>query len=176
MPARSVVLEKLVKWNGEPHADITPGEYTQLTGRAGRRGIDVEGHAVVLWQPGMDPAALAGLASPAPTRCAPASGPRTTWRSTWCSSSAGTARASCSRRRSRSSRRTGRWSGSPARCRSNEEGLEGYREAMTCHLGDFEEYARLRRELKDRETELAKQGAAQRRAAAASLAGEAEAR
>ena len=38
---------------------------------------------------------------------------------------------------------------------------------MTCHLGDFEEYARLRRDLKDRETELAKQGAAQRRAAAA---------
>ncbi|MFN2626444.1 MAG: DEAD/DEAH box helicase, partial [Mycobacteriales bacterium] len=50
MPARSVVLERLVKWNGETHADITPGEYTQLTGRAGRRGIDVEGHAVVLWQ------------------------------------------------------------------------------------------------------------------------------
>src|SRR3954454_10704808 len=48
MPARSVVLEKLVKWNGEQHADITPGEYTQLTGRAGRRGIDIEGHAVVL--------------------------------------------------------------------------------------------------------------------------------
>src|SRR3954464_15408923 len=62
MPARSVVLEKLVKWNGETHADVTPGEYTQLTGRAGRRGIDVEGHAVVLWQPNLDPAALAGLA------------------------------------------------------------------------------------------------------------------
>ena len=43
--------------------DITPGEYTQLTGRAGRRGIDVEGHAVVQWQPGMDPRAVAGLAS-----------------------------------------------------------------------------------------------------------------
>ncbi|WP_094764835.1 DEAD/DEAH box helicase [Luteococcus japonicus] len=63
MPARTVVLEKLVKYNGESHVDITPGEYTQLTGRAGRRGIDVEGHAVVLWQPGMDPRAVAGLAS-----------------------------------------------------------------------------------------------------------------
>ena len=52
MPARSVVLEKLSKWNGETHADITPGEYTQLTGRAGRRGIDVEGHAVVVWHQG----------------------------------------------------------------------------------------------------------------------------
>ena len=52
MPARSVVLERLVKWNGETHADVTPGEYTQLTGRAGRRGIDVEGHAVVVWSAG----------------------------------------------------------------------------------------------------------------------------
>lgn len=63
MPARTVAIEKLVKYNGETHADITPGEYTQLTGRAGRRGIDVEGHAVVVWQGGMDPRALAGLAS-----------------------------------------------------------------------------------------------------------------
>ena len=63
MPARTVVIEKLSKWNGETHADITPGEYTQLTGRAGRRGLDVEGHAVVLWQPGIDPAEVAGLAS-----------------------------------------------------------------------------------------------------------------
>ena len=62
MPARTVVIERLDKWNGETHADLTPGEYTQLTGRAGRRGIDIEGHAVVLWQPGMDPAAVAGLA------------------------------------------------------------------------------------------------------------------
>src|SRR5205085_11770012 len=63
MPARTVVIEKLDKWNGETHADITPGEYTQLTGRAGRRGLDVEGHAVVLWQPGINPVEVAGLAS-----------------------------------------------------------------------------------------------------------------
>ena len=66
MPARTVVLERLVKYNGEEHAPLTPGEYTQLTGRAGRRGIDVEGHAVVLWQPNddsVDPADVAGLAS-----------------------------------------------------------------------------------------------------------------
>ena len=62
MPARTVVIERLDKWNGEHHADLTAGEYTQLTGRAGRRGIDVEGHAVVLWQPSIDPAAVAGLA------------------------------------------------------------------------------------------------------------------
>ena len=39
------------------------GEYTQLTGRAGRRGIDVEGHAVVVWSPEVDPRHVAGLAS-----------------------------------------------------------------------------------------------------------------
>ena len=63
MPARTVVLERLVKFNGEQHMPLTPGEYTQLTGRAGRRGIDVEGHAVVLWTPDVDPAEVAGLAS-----------------------------------------------------------------------------------------------------------------
>ncbi len=66
MPARTVVLERLVKYNGEQHAPLTPGEYTQLTGRAGRRGIDVEGHAVVLWHAddnAAEPAEVAGLAS-----------------------------------------------------------------------------------------------------------------
>ncbi len=66
MPARTVVLERLVKFNGEQHVPLTPGEYTQLTGRAGRRGIDVEGHAVVLWNPTeetTEPSAVAGLAS-----------------------------------------------------------------------------------------------------------------
>ncbi len=62
MPARTVVLERLVKYNGESHVELTPGEYTQLTGRAGRRGIDVEGHAVVLWQTGVKPQEVAGLA------------------------------------------------------------------------------------------------------------------
>src|SRR4051812_29601588 len=51
MPARSVVIEKLSKFSGEHHTFLTPGEYTQLTGRAGRRGIDVVGDAVVLWSP-----------------------------------------------------------------------------------------------------------------------------
>ena len=78
MPARTVVLERLVKYNGEAHVDLTPGEYTQLTGRAGRRGIDVEGHAVVLWQPGVEPEAVAGLASTRTYHCAAPSSPPTT--------------------------------------------------------------------------------------------------
>ena len=40
MPARTVVIEKLSKFTGEQHEFLTAGEYTQLTGRAGRRGID----------------------------------------------------------------------------------------------------------------------------------------
>ncbi|NED64013.1 DEAD/DEAH box helicase, partial [Streptomyces sp. SID10244] len=62
MPARTVALERLIKFNGEAHVDLTPGEFTQLTGRAGRRGIDVEGHAVVVWTPDLVPEEVAGLA------------------------------------------------------------------------------------------------------------------
>jgi ATP-dependent RNA helicase HelY len=51
MPARSVVIEKLTKFTGDRHERLSPGEYTQLTGRAGRRGIDEVGDAIVLWSP-----------------------------------------------------------------------------------------------------------------------------
>ncbi|MFE0173046.1 DEAD/DEAH box helicase [Streptomyces sp. NPDC059002] len=167
MPARSVVLEKLVKWNGEQHADITPGEYTQLTGRAGRRGIDIEGHAVVLWQRAMSPEHLAGLAG---TRTYPL---RSSFKPSY--NMAVNLVEQFGRHRSRELLETSFAQfqadksvvGISRQVQKNEEGLEGYKASMTCHLGDFEEYARLRRELKDRETELAKQGAAQRRAAAA---------
>ena len=63
MPARTVVLERLSKWNGEGHVAISPGEYTQLTGRAGRRGIDIEGNAVILWNNDLDSTSVGGLAS-----------------------------------------------------------------------------------------------------------------
>jgi ATP-dependent RNA helicase HelY len=63
MPARSVVIEKLTKFTGEHHAFLTPGEYTQLTGRAGRRGIDTLGHAIVLWSPFVPFDQVAALAS-----------------------------------------------------------------------------------------------------------------
>ncbi|MEU6250711.1 DEAD/DEAH box helicase [Glycomyces sp. NPDC047010] len=63
MPARSVVLERLIKYDGSDHVMLTPGQYTQLTGRAGRRGIDVEGHAVTVWAEDVRPKELAGLAS-----------------------------------------------------------------------------------------------------------------
>lgn len=63
MPARSVIIEKLTKFNGVGHVPLTAGQYTQLTGRAGRRGIDTVGHAVVVDSPTFDPAALAALSS-----------------------------------------------------------------------------------------------------------------
>jgi ATP-dependent RNA helicase HelY len=51
MPARTVVLDSLSKFDGEGHSLLKPGDYTQLTGRAGRRGIDTIGHGVVLHSP-----------------------------------------------------------------------------------------------------------------------------
>ena len=167
MPARSVVLEKLVKWNGQTHADITPGEYTQLTGRAGRRGIDVEGHAVVLWQRGMDPAALAGLAG---TRTYPL---RSSFKPSYNMAVNLVGQFGLHRSRELLETSFAQFQadksvvGISRQVQRNEEGLDGYRQGMTCHLGDFEEYARLRRELKDRESQLSREGAALRRAAAA---------
>ncbi|MCU1398786.1 MAG: superfamily helicase [Acidimicrobiales bacterium] len=63
MPARTVVIDKLTKFTGEHHAMLTPGQYTQLTGRAGRRGIDDHGQAVVLWNPFTTFDQVAGLAA-----------------------------------------------------------------------------------------------------------------
>ena len=51
LPARSVVIDRLTKFTGQTHEVLTPGQFTQLTGRAGRRGLDVEGHALVCWSP-----------------------------------------------------------------------------------------------------------------------------
>lgn len=151
MPARSVVLEKLDKFNGESHVDITAGEYTQLTGRAGRRGIDVEGHAVVLWQPGTDPTAVAGLAS---RRTYPLN---SSFRPTYNMSinllaQFGRARAREILESSFAQFQADRSVVGLARqVRSREESLAGYAKSMTCHLGDFTEYARLRRELSEAE-------------------------
>jgi ATP-dependent RNA helicase HelY len=156
MPARSVVIEKLVKWNGETHADITPGEYTQLTGRAGRRGIDVEGHGIVLWSPGTDPRAVAGLAS---TRTYPL---RSSFRPSY------NMAVNLVRQFGRETARELLESsfaqfqadkavvGLARQLRKADEGLEGYAEAARCHLGDFMEYAGLRRRLSDVEAASAR--------------------
>ncbi|HET6562842.1 MAG TPA: DEAD/DEAH box helicase [Marmoricola sp.] len=163
MPARSVVIEKLVKWNGETHADITPGEYTQLTGRAGRRGIDVEGHGVVLWSTGMNPKAVAGLAS---TRTYPL---RSSFRPSYnmAVNLVQQVGRDTARRLLESSfaqfQADRAVVGLARELRKAEEGLEGYAEAAQCHLGDFMEYSRLRRRLGDLEATASRARRADRR-------------
>ena len=63
MPVRTVVVESLRRWDGEGFIDLSATEYTQLIGRAGRRGKDTVGHAVVLAGPDLDPYILADLGS-----------------------------------------------------------------------------------------------------------------
>ena len=63
MPAKTVVIEDLWKFSGERHELVTPGEYTQLTGRAGRRGIDELGHAIVVYQRQVEFERVAALAT-----------------------------------------------------------------------------------------------------------------
>jgi superfamily II RNA helicase len=51
MPARTVVIGEMSKWDGRQHRLLTPNEYRQMTGRAGRRGIDERGVSVILYSP-----------------------------------------------------------------------------------------------------------------------------
>jgi ATP-dependent RNA helicase HelY len=151
MPARTVVLEKLDKWNGETHAALTPGEYTQLTGRAGRRGIDVEGHAVVLWQPGLDPGAVAGLAG---TRTYPLN---SSFRPSYnmavnLTGSVGRARASALLESSFAQFQADRGvHGLARRLRRLQEQADDLARQVSCDRGDFMEYAEMRRRLTDAE-------------------------
>jgi ATP-dependent RNA helicase HelY len=170
MPARTVVLERLVKYNGEAHVELTPGEYTQLTGRAGRRGIDIEGHAVVLWQPGVDPKQVAGLAS---TRTYPL---KSSFRPGYNMAVNLVHQLGAEQARDLLEMSFAQFQadrsvvGLARKIEQNEKALAGYAESMTCHLGDFTEYAELRRKVNDREKYLARQNTATRRAeAAASL-------
>ncbi|WP_426595828.1 DEAD/DEAH box helicase [Cellulomonas sp. McL0617] len=164
MPARSVVLEKLVKWDGSNHVDVTPGEYTQLTGRAGRRGIDTEGHAVVVAHSGLDPVQLAGLAS---KRLYPL---KSSFRPTY--NMAVNLVAQVGRDRAREVLETSFAQfqadrgvvGLARQAQAHTEALDGYAKAMECHQGDFTEYASLRRQITAREKDLTRAQASARRA------------
>ena len=61
MPARSVVLDKLTKFTGSGHRMLQPSDFSQLTGRAGRRGLDERGTAVILWSPYVKLGEVVGL-------------------------------------------------------------------------------------------------------------------
>ena len=167
MPARTVVIERLDKWNGETHANLTPGEYTQLTGRAGRRGIDVEGHAVVLWQPGVDPVAVAGLAG---TRTYPLT---SSFRPSYnmavnLTGQFGRAKAAALLESSFAQFQADRAVVGLARqIRRGRDELDRIAAEMTCDRGDITEYAGLRAELSELESQHARQRSAARRADAA---------
>ena len=166
MPAKSVVLERLVKWNGEAHVDLTAGEYTQLTGRAGRRGIDIEGHAVVLWADDLDPEVLAGLAS---TRTYPL---RSSFRASY--NMAVNLLGRLGRARARDVLETSFAQfqadqsvvGLSAEVKKLKEAQAGYAESMTCHLGDFTQYAALREEITQKEKNAGRVASAQRKSSA----------
>ncbi len=157
MPARTVVIERLVKFNGEAHVDITAGEYTQLTGRAGRRGIDVEGHAVVAWQADLNPAELAGLAS---TRTYPL---RSSFRPSYTMAVGLVGRLGRTAARELLETSFAQFQadrsvvGLAASIRREQARAQSYRESMQCHLGDFEDYSRTRRELSEREKSSGRQ-------------------
>lgn len=164
MPARTVAIERLSKWNGETHADITPGEYTQLTGRAGRRGLDIEGHAVVLWQNGFDPRQVAGLAS---TRTYPLT---SSFRPSYNMAVNLVGQFGREKTRELLEQSFAQFQadrsvvGLATQIRKAEDALEGYLESATCHLGDFLEYSALRRELSDLESSGSKSRRAEQRA------------
>jgi ATP-dependent RNA helicase HelY len=166
MPARTVVLEKLDKWNGEAHAALTPGEYTQLTGRAGRRGIDVEGHAVVLWQPGLDPSAVAGLAG---TRTYPLN---SSFHPSYnmavnLTAQVGRTRAAALLESSFAQFQADRGVvGLARRLRRLKDQAADLAKQVSCDRGDFMEYAAMRRRLTDAERGVSRSRASAQRAEA----------
>jgi ATP-dependent RNA helicase HelY len=165
MPARTVVLEKLEKFNGEARVPLTPGEYTQLTGRAGRRGIDVEGHSLIQWANNLDPQTVASLAS---RRTYPLN---SSFRPTYNMAINLIEQFGRSRTREILESSFAQFQADRAvvdlarKVKQQEETLSGYAEPMTCHLGDFVEYAALRRKLTDleKQTEAGSRAAKEKR-------------
>jgi ATP-dependent RNA helicase HelY len=159
MPARTVVIERLEKWDGERHSLLSPGQFTQLTGRAGRRGLDTVGHAVVLYQRDIDFPTVASLVA---RRIEPL-------RSSFAPSY--NMAVNLLRRRDRSSAEEllgrsfaqyladGRVVGDEQRLARNRAALAGYAERLRSERGDFGEYWALRRTL----SRLESSGAASRR-------------
>jgi ATP-dependent RNA helicase HelY len=144
MPAKSVVIEDLWKFQGERHELLTPGEYTQLTGRAGRRGIDQLGHAVVAYQRQVPFERVASLASTRTYELTSSFRPSYNMavnlvrnytpeeahhllNSSFAQFLADRGVVALERQ-----------------LEHDKAYLAGYREQMTCHLGDFDEYWRLR--------------------------------
>ena len=163
MPARTVVLESLRKWNGSAHVTLSPGEYTQLTGRAGRRGIDIEGHAVVLAADEVEPAFVSSLAS---RRTYPLV---SAFRPTYNMAVNLLGRTSRARVREVLESSFAQYQADrgvvelAAQARRKRRALAALEEQMSCHLGDVREYMRLRQRIADAEAEMSRRGRTQRR-------------
>ncbi|WP_366179880.1 DEAD/DEAH box helicase [Actinomyces timonensis] len=163
MPARTVVLESLRKWNGSAHVTLSPGEYTQLTGRAGRRGIDTEGHAIVLAADDVEPSLVSSLAS---RRTYPLV---SAFRPTYNMAVNLLGRTSRERAREVLESSFAQFQADrgvvelAAQARRKRHGLEGLEARMTCHLGDFREYAALRQEIAEAEADLSSERRSARR-------------
>lgn len=151
MPARTVVLEKLVKFNGEAHVSITPGEYTQLTGRAGRRGIDKIGHAVTVWHPTVDINELAALASNRSYALNSAFGPTYNMTANLLSRMSSAEAAKVLETSFAQFQADKAVVGLARKVRKNESTIAAYQKSMQCDLGDFGEYADLRQAITDSE-------------------------
>jgi ATP-dependent RNA helicase HelY len=157
MPARTVVIERLEKWNGESHVLLTPGQYTQLTGRAGRRGIDRVGHAVVNYQRDLDFRTVAGLVG---TRSYPL---HSSFAPSYNMAVNLLRRHDLEQAEALLGASFAQFEADEAVMRSSErmnelqEGMAGYRRHLHCELGDWQEYWQLLRELSRREKAEAKQ-------------------
>ena len=148
MPARTVVLEKLSKWNGEGHVAISAGEYTQLTGRAGRRGIDIEGNAVILWNNDLDSNSVGGLAS---TRTYPL---KSSFKPTYNMSVNLISQFGADKARSSLESSLAQFQADKAvvglakQIRKSEKIRDDLFKESTCHLGDFIDYSQMRADIK----------------------------
>ena len=169
MPAKTVFIERLVKFTGEKHELMTPGDFAQLTGRAGRRGIDPVGYGAVAYQPDIPADRILHLAS---TRTYPlVSSFRPSYnmavnltrrytiedaeRLLNLSFAQFLADRSVTRQESQIER--------------NEKFLEGYREHISCDRGDFTEYWNLVKSAREAERNTRRDGNTRRRVQLASL-------
>ncbi len=149
MPARSVVIEKLEKYDGTGIVGLTPGEYTQLTGRAGRRGIDTIGNAVVVDHRGFTPETAVSLSSkrvyPLHSSFKPTFNMAVNLLNT---SDYETARITLDHSFAQWEANESAWQ-IEARIDALTAALAGYAEAMTCEYGDFTDLLRIRMQLNE---------------------------
>ena len=169
MPAKTVVIERLMKFTGEKHELMTPGDFTQLTGRAGRRGIDPIGYGIVLFQPDIAHDRIVHLAS---TRTYPLV---SSFRPSYNMAVNLARRYSIDDAKRLLNLSFGQFLADRSVTRQerqierNERFLDGYREHMACDRGDVGEYFALVKRARTAEKATRKDGNARRREQVASL-------